>query len=64
MAEAAGVSPATLDRALNQRPGVHPRCARVLGSAQRLGSLAADAAVPVRLGFVVPGGSNAFLALP
>ena len=67
VAEAAGVSAATVDRALNGRPGVHARTRnRVMRAAQRIGyvePVAAVAASRVRLAFVVPGGSNTFLGL-
>ncbi len=70
VARAAGVSPATVDRALNGRGGVHDRTRRrVLHAAEGLGYL--QAATPgvselvkpglVNLVFVVPGGSNTFL---
>lgn len=68
VAVAAGVSAATVDRALNGRAGVHARTrSRVMRAAQRIGYLmaAADPAAelaPIRLGFVVPGGSGTFLA--
>ncbi len=73
VAVAAGVSAATVDRALNQRPGVHARTrARIMRAARSLGYVepapAASAArqtperlLPVRLACVVPGGGNTFL---
>lgn len=63
VAEAAGVSPATVDRALNGRTGVHARTrGRVMRAAQRIGYVAAEAELaPVRLAFVIPGGSNTYL---
>ena len=69
VAQAAGVSIATVDRALNGRSGVHARTrGRVMAAAQRIGYLtaepaAAPAAAPARLAFVVPGGTNTFFAL-
>ena len=65
VAEAAGVSPATVDRALNGRSGVHARTrSRVMRAAQRIGYVAAaePELAPVRLAFVIPGGSNTYLA--
>ncbi len=67
VAQAAGVSPATVDRALNGRAGVHARTrSRVMRAAQRIGYVAAEperepALAPVRLAFVIPGGSNTYL---
>ncbi len=66
VARAAGVSPATVDRVLNERAGVHARTRRkVMTAAQGLGYLAPDPgalpAPPPRLAFIVPGGTNTFL---
>ena len=71
IARTAGVSTATVDRALNGRSGVHARTRRrVLSAAQSLGYLdalpepthAADGQkAPLDLAFVVPGGTNTFL---
>jgi LacI family transcriptional regulator len=66
IARAAGVSPATVDRALNNREGVHARTrAIVLQAARRLGYLpeetAADAADPAPLAFLLPAGTNRFI---
>ncbi len=68
VAEAAGVSAATVDRALNGRPGVHARTrSRVLRAARLIGYVEPGPLAPaptpalVRLAFVVPGGSNTFL---
>ena len=64
VAAAAGVSPATVDRALNGRSGVHARTrSRVMRAARRIGYVAAEPELaPVRLAFVIPGGSNTYLA--
>ena len=66
VAEAAGVSAATVDRALNGRGGVHARTrSRVMKAAESIGyveGVASTRAAPVRLAFVVPGGTNTFLA--
>lgn len=73
VAEAAGVSAATVDRALNGRAGVHARTrSRVMRAALRIGYVEprpgdgqeAPAVRPdeVRLAFVVPGGTNTFFA--
>jgi LacI family transcriptional regulator len=64
VAREAGVSPATADRALNNRPGVRPRTREiVVETARRLGYLAGApvAAGAVRLDFVLPEGTNAFI---
>lgn len=68
LAREAGVSSATVDRVLNDRQGVHPRTrAIVMSTARRLGYLADEPAGgvasprPVRLSFLLPGGSNAFI---
>ncbi len=63
----AGVSTATVDRVLNQRPGVRPVTAeRVLKAAAELGyvldtALPAGALRPLRLAFLLPSGNNRFL---
>lgn len=68
VAREAGVSPATVDRALNGRPGVHARTrGRVMRAAERIGyaesaSSGLEPSTAVRLAFVVPGGTNTFLA--
>ena len=64
IAKQAGVSSATVDRVLNDRPGVrdHTR-AHVLGIAQQLGYVADVAQVAaVRLHFLLPEGTNRFIA--
>lgn len=68
VARHAGVSTATVDRVLNQRPGVRPNTAqRVLRSATALGYLPQEdlhkALRPqaMRLTFMLPGGTNRFL---
>ena len=70
VARRAGVSTATVDRVLNRRPGVRSATARrVLGAAAALGYIAeadyADAApaASLRLVFLLPAGSNRFLAM-
>jgi LacI family transcriptional regulator len=68
VAAAAGVSAATVDRALNGRAGVHARTRdRVMLAAQRLGYVEAELVpplpAPVTLAFVIPGGGNTFLAM-
>ncbi|NAZ37759.1 LacI family DNA-binding transcriptional regulator [Rubellimicrobium sp. CFH 75288] len=66
LAREAGLSPATVDRVLNNRPGVRPRTREVvLDAARRLGYLPEGPAAPlrpVRLLFLLPAGSNAFMA--
>ncbi|MCC5972791.1 MAG: LacI family DNA-binding transcriptional regulator [Rubellimicrobium sp.] len=69
IAKAAGVSPATVDRVLNNRDGVRFRTREmVLDAARRLGYVTdvsdPSAAVmpPARLRFVLPAGPNAFMA--
>lgn len=59
----AGVSPATVDRVLNDRPGVkeHTR-AHVLSVARRLG-LRTWAAPGPRLAFLLPQGTNTFIKM-
>ena len=68
IAREAGVSTATVDRALNNRIGVKTRTRdRVLSAAERLGyiegapRLNGQAQIP--LDFVLPGGTNTFMAL-
>jgi LacI family transcriptional regulator len=68
VARAAGVSTATVDRALNERAGVHARTRRrVLAAAQGLGYLdptpTETGARPLDLAFIVPGGTNTFFGL-
>lgn len=69
LARAAGVSTATVDRALNGRAGVRRRTReRVLAAARATGYLgeapgADDPRERVRLDFVLPGGTNSFMAL-
>lgn len=65
IARQAGVSTATVDRVLNQRPGVHARTVQqVLQAAAALDHaidkdlVAAVAGKPMRLTFVLPSGSN------
>jgi LacI family transcriptional regulator len=65
IAHEAGVSPATVDRVLNDRPGVQARTkAQVLAVARRLGYLPADPLHnlrPLKLAFLLPEGPNAFM---
>jgi LacI family transcriptional regulator len=65
VAREAGVSPATVDRVLHDRPGVSARMrARVLGAARQVGYLpetAAAAPRPIRLAALLPAGTNAFI---
>ncbi|MDQ8726872.1 LacI family DNA-binding transcriptional regulator [Bradyrhizobium sp. LHD-71] len=69
VAHLSGVSTATVDRVLNQRPGVRAiTVQRVLKAAGELGylmdgALPAQALKPWRLGFLLPAGTNRFLAL-
>ena len=70
VAEAAGVSLATVDRVLNHRPGVSPRTMeRVEQSLVRLGYRPDPAAVRLARGiqyqfcFVLPAGTNSFMNL-
>jgi LacI family transcriptional regulator len=65
IAREAGVSSATVDRVLNERPGVkdHTR-QHVLSVAQRLGFLPGPAATPnLRLAFLLPQGTNTFIKM-
>jgi LacI family transcriptional regulator len=65
IARAARVSKATVDRVLNQRPGVqeHTRAHVLAVMAELAGEKSALAAInKVSLDFVLPGGSNAFIA--
>ncbi len=67
IAEACGLSTATVDRVLNSRPGVSAAARhRVLSCARTLGYLPEEGAVPlpahpVHLEFLLPIGTNAFL---
>ncbi|MCP4385093.1 MAG: LacI family transcriptional regulator [Hyphomicrobiales bacterium] len=70
VAREAGVSSATVDRVLNNRPGVRLRTREiVLETAQRLGYLPDGSALPgvnpssarVRLAYVLPSGTNTFI---
>lgn len=65
IAQEAGVSPATVDRVLNDRSGVkeHTR-QHVLAVARRLGLLPGAAeAPPLRLAFLLPQGTNTFIKM-
>lgn len=65
IATEAGVSPATVDRVLNARPGVSPRTrAAVEAAARRIGYLleVPGGARPLRLAAILPSGTNAFIA--
>jgi LacI family transcriptional regulator len=71
VARQAGVSPATVDRVLNNRAGVRSRTREiVITTARRLGYIS-DASVPsasvagarTRLDFVLPKGTNAFIKI-
>jgi LacI family transcriptional regulator len=68
IAREAGVSLATVDRVVNDRTGVKPRTRQiVIDTARRLGYLAPlDVAEPtsaaIRLDFVLPSGTNTFIA--
>lgn len=67
LARAAGVSSATVDRVLNERPGVRPQTRKAVFSvAHRLGYIAGPierpGVAPVRLAFLLPAGSNEFIA--
>lgn len=69
VARRAGVSTATVDRVVNERPGVHPRTQLLVRQAAasmglRLEAAAnADMAPALRLRFVLPGGTNTFINL-
>ena len=70
VAREAGVSLATVDRVLNKRPGVHARTVgRVNDAVQRLNYRPDPAAArlarqrPHRVAFVLPSGSNTFIAM-
>ncbi|MFD2263184.1 LacI family DNA-binding transcriptional regulator [Lacibacterium aquatile] len=69
VARLSGVSTATVDRVLNQRPGVRAvTVQRVLKAAAELGyvmdgALPAQALRPLRLAFLLPAGTNRFLGL-
>jgi LacI family transcriptional regulator len=70
LARAAGVSTATVDRVINNRQGVRDRTrGRVLDVARRLGYLAdhqeqaSTATDPEIFDFVLPAGTNSFMAL-
>jgi LacI family transcriptional regulator len=69
VANLAGVSTATVDRVLNQRPGVRTvTVQRVLKAAAELGyvmdgALPASALKPLRLAFLLPAGTNRFLSM-
>ncbi|HHY49742.1 MAG TPA: LacI family DNA-binding transcriptional regulator [Alphaproteobacteria bacterium] len=65
VAREAGVSTATVDRVINNRPGVKPRTREVvLQTAQRLGYIAdrtAGAVATFTFDFVLPAGTNSFI---
>lgn len=66
IAREAGVSPATVDRVLNDRDGVRPRTRDiVLLAARQLGYFGpvdtATTVKPVRMDFVLPAGTNSFM---
>jgi LacI family transcriptional regulator len=65
IAREAGVSPATVDRVLNNRSGVKSRTRdAVLGTAKRLGYVSEQQVSPdqiVRLRFILPMGTNSFV---
>jgi LacI family transcriptional regulator len=71
VAREAGVSPATVDRALNNRAGVRSRTREIVfDTAQRLGYISEGrepaksiAGVRARLDFVLPMGTNAFIKM-
>lgn len=68
IARAAGVSSATVDRVINNRSGVKERTRElVMEAAQRLGYLSAGGVMSetirrIRLDFVLPAGTNTFIA--
>lgn len=67
IARDAGASLATVDRVINQRPGVRERTRqRVMQAANRLGYLSLEPAItpasqPLLLDFVLPDGTNSFI---
>ena len=62
VAQAAGLSPATVDRVLNGRDGVRGRTKDiVLETARRLGYIADPVADQIALTFLLPAGTNAFM---
>ena len=68
VAREAGVSAATVDRVLNNRPGVRERTREiVIETARRLGYIAGEAqgmpAETIRLDFVLPLGTNTFVRM-
>ncbi len=70
VARAAGVSPATVDRVLNRRPGVRARTAQqVVEAAAALGYLPREELFealrpkPLRLAFLLPAGNNRYLRM-
>ena len=70
VARTAGVGLATVDRVLNQRPGVHPRTVeRVLDAVRRLHYRPDPAAARLaqkqlhRIGWLLPSGSNSFVGI-
>ena len=70
IAREAGVSPATVDRVLNNRPGVRERTREiVVETARRIGYFATGQSEPVaapstiRLDFVLPVGTNTFIRM-
>lgn len=69
VARLAGVSTATVDRVMNQRPGVRAQTMqRVISAASELGyvmdgALPAQALRPLRLAFLLPSGTNRFLGM-
>ena len=70
IADLSGVSPATVDRVLNKRPGVRERTAkRVLQAASELGYLPENDMAevfrpkPMRVVFLLPSGTNPYLQL-
>lgn len=66
IAQDVGLSTATVDRVLNERDGVKPRTRDiVLAAARRMGYFGPVEAEPVpgvQMDFVLPGGSNSFIA--